>query len=125
MYVKLENSDTIAHWAEETFGPATALSTAIRALDELRELISLLGQISERRDRIGKYNAKAITPEDIANLVMSEVADVRIVLARIQTFFPGAPSAEKAEDEKMKINRARRWAIDGNGHGQHIEEKPL
>ena len=24
-------------------------------------------------------------------------------------------------DQKMQINRARQWKIDGNGHGQHVE----
>jgi hypothetical protein len=25
-------------------------------------------------------------------------------------------------DAKMQVNRARKWRLDGNGHGQHVEE---
>jgi len=27
-----------------------------------------------------------------------------------------------AIDAKMAINRARRWRVDGNGHGAHVKE---
>jgi hypothetical protein len=101
-----EDSTSIALWAEETFGKATALSTAIRAQKELTELIEKLSY--------------GVTDE---NEIMTEVADVQIVLARVQRFFPGAPTAEEAVQAKMKINRARRWMLDGKGHGQHIKEE--
>lgn len=29
--------------------------------------------------------------------------------------------AQQAIDAKMAVNRTRRWALDGNGHGQHME----
>lgn len=104
---KTETSTSIALWAEETFGPATALSTAIRAQKELTELIEKLSDSVHKRE---------VDPL----VIMEEVADVRIVLARVQRFFPGAPTAEEAEDAKMQVNRVRRWRLDGRGHGQHV-----
>lgn len=115
MYKKIETSDSIALWAETTFGPATALSTAIRAQKELTELIELLSWATE-----GRHDDLT---ERLTEKVMSEVADVRIVLARVQRFFPGAVTAEEAEDKKMVVNRARKWKLDGKGHGQHIPEE--
>lgn len=103
-----ESSETIARWAESTFGPATALSTAIRAQKELTELIEMLSLHAEGRVEISSHS------------VMNEVADIRIVLARIQTFHPNGGTAEEAEQRKMEINRARKWKLDGHGHGQHV-----
>ncbi len=110
-----ESSKTIALWAEQTFGQATALSTAIRAQKELNELIEVLALEAEGRiqEDPGTYDPK----------VMNEVADVRIVLARIQRFFPNGGTAEEAEQRKMVINRARKWKLDGYGHGQHVKEE--
>jgi len=112
---KKESSRSIALWAEETFGPATALSTAIRALKELTELIEKLSIISKMEKEPSLKDQEE---------VMLEVADVRIVLARIQRFFPDAGlTAEEAEDFKMTINRARKWKLDGHGHGQHVPDE--
>lgn len=121
--VKVETSTSISLWAEETFGPATALSTAIRAQVELTELVSKLQRWAEGHPVGMGPQWLFMTPEDKAE-VMAEVADIRIVLARIQTFFPGAPTAEEAEDAKMAVNRARKWRLDGRGHGQHVDEEP-
>jgi hypothetical protein len=128
-----ETSASIAAWQNETFGPATTtqdrvqrsrevtlkaigaalycdlsvprpnLSRAIRAVEELAELIDLL--VTDDTDPRGG----------------AEVADVQIVLA-------GIPAWHRQEqrdlvDAKMAINRARRWNLTGDGHGQHVGEE--
>jgi hypothetical protein len=129
-----ETSASIAAWQNETFGPATTtksrvqhsrerildaiglalycdlsvtrpnLSRAIRATEELAELISLL------------------VTNDTDPSACLEVADVQIVLAGIPAWHDQEQSS--LVNEKMAINRARRWNRTGDGHGQHVKEKP-
>lgn len=127
-----ETSATIAQWQNETFGPATTtwervdrsdglmrgalwnakcadltvprpnLSRAIRAVEELAEMIELL------------------VLDDADPRAVTEVADVHIVIAGIIA----AHGKEQAEivDAKMAVNRARRWNLTGDGHGQHEDD---
>jgi hypothetical protein len=127
-----ETSAAIAAWQTETFGLATTredrlyrsweamdeawaavrdmdwnirrpnLSHAIRAAEELSELISRL------------------VADDADPRACTEVADVQIVLAGI----PAAHGQEQRDlvNAKMIINRARSWKLTGDGHGQHMEE---
>lgn len=114
-----ETQSTIAAWADATFGPAVSLeSIAERAMKELAELVekcrALDGAIADRDPpTYAAYAAKAVT---------EEAADVVIVLARI--FESCGVDMHDAIDRKMAINRARRWTLDGNGHGQHVEDEP-
>jgi hypothetical protein len=126
-----ETSASIAAWQNETFGPATTtrervdrsdevmrnamsdarhanlytprpnLSRAIRAAEELAELIELL------------------VADDNAAKAPEEVADIDIVLRGIDA----AHGVERATmvDGKMAKNRARSWKLTGDGHGQHVE----
>lgn len=89
---------------DEPAVPRPNLSRAIRAAEELAELIEAL-IIDDNDPRAG-----------------TEVADVQIVLAGI----PGALGLEQADlvDAKMAVNRARRWSTAGDGHGQHVKEEP-
>lgn len=127
----------IAEWAEDTFGPATPLSTTIRALRELLELAELLtpSELSLAASiRIMQQTAnscqhweaehRSIIPINLEDgyKAMEEVADVRIVLARIHRFYAGVPEDEQAQDIKMDINVKRTWKLDGHGHGQHVTE---
>jgi len=129
-----ENSASISAWQDETFGPATTtweridrsdaamrgamwrakqpdltiprpnLSRAIRAAEELAELITLLVA----------NDADPKAPE--------ECADVDIVLRGIDRFHGVERAA--AVDAKMAKNRARTWTVTGDGHGQHVEHEP-
>jgi DNA repair exonuclease SbcCD ATPase subunit len=127
-----ETSATIAAWQTATFGLASTrrdrlyrsweamdeawaavrdmdwnirrpnLSRAIRAAEELAELISRLVQ------------------DDADPRACVEVADVQIVLAGI----PAAHGQEQSDlvNAKMITNRARSWKLTGDGHGQHMGE---
>lgn len=96
-----ETPATIEQWAHETFGTATPLRAAIRANEEMAELLTLL----------------AVDPDN--EKVLEEVADVHIVLCHLAGTLG---DLQAAIDKKMAINRARRWKLDGQGTGQHIEE---
>lgn len=81
--------------------PTPNLSRAIRAAEELAELIELL------------------VTDDNATKAPEEVADIDIVLRGIDA----AHGVERAAtvDAKMAKNRARVWKLTGDGHGQHVE----
>lgn len=98
-----ETQESITAWADETFGiPETNLSVAKRAMKELKELITCL----EQDDQHPKAKV--------------EIADVDIVLARLAERLGADRQTEI--NLKMEINRKRKWVLDGNGHGQHVEE---
>lgn len=77
------------------------LSRAIRAAEELAELIEWL------------------VKDDSAAKAPWEVADIDIVLRGIDAAF-GVERSDMV-DAKMAKNRARLWHTTGDGHGQHIE----
>lgn len=97
----VETSGTIAQWAEATFGPVESLDRLVtRAQQELTELREAL--------------ARRASPHEIAH----EAADVTIFLHRLVALVGHDLSI--AVDEKMSINRQRRWQLSGDGVGQHI-----
>jgi hypothetical protein len=67
-----------------------------------------------------QHRAEILVDNSVGPKAMEEVADVRIVLARIHTFFLGVLADEQAQDAKMEINVKRKWKLDGHGHGQHV-----
>ena len=96
----VETQESVADWGEETFGPVCdAASLVERAATEMAEL-------REAVDKGGGGESAA------------EAADVVILLYRL-----GATlgfDLGQAIDDKMRINRARRWRPAGDGTGQHI-----
>ena len=60
--------------------------------------------------------------EDDTNAVY-EIADVVIVLYRIVQNL--GRSLQDAIDEKMMVNRNRRWKLDGKGQGYHVKWNKL
>lgn len=96
-----ETSATIAQWAETTFGPVDSLDVlARRAQQEILELREALAR-----------NASAT---EIAH----EAADITIFLHRLAALV--GHDLSTAVDEKMAINRQRRWQLSGDGVGQHL-----
>lgn len=95
-----ESSQSIAQWGSDTFGDAASVKAyAIRAQEELAELIEAIENSEPKKD------------------IIHEAADVTILLHRIA----GTLGLElyDAVDEKMMINRKRKWTPSGNGVGQH------
>jgi NTP pyrophosphatase (non-canonical NTP hydrolase) len=100
--VILETQATISQWADETFGTAGSNArAAARANEEMAELLANL------------------TSDDNHSKAGDEIADVFIVLYRVATNL-GVDVHEEI-DAKMKTNRSRLWALDGTGHGYHVE----
>lgn len=97
---KTETVNSVTEWAENTFGMATLERQFERAYEEMRELDKVI--YSQR----GSY-------EKIAE----EAADVVICLYRIIGLLH-----PDAIEEKMAINRARKWNVDQQGCGQHKKE---
>ena len=96
-----ETEQSINEWAEATFGPTGSnASVAARALKELAELIQKL------------------TADDTHAGAAEELADVEIVFARLWVRLGANRQAEI--DRKMATNRARKWRLTGDGHGQHV-----
>lgn len=96
-----ETSASIAQWAETTFGPVDSLDRLItRAQQELTELREALARDS--------------SPLEIAH----EAADIAIFLHRLCALV--GHDLNHAVDQKMSINRQRRWQLSGDGVGQHI-----
>lgn len=99
-----ESQFTISKWADDTFGHAyNNLRSAVRLNEEMAELL------------------KSLSVGDPIDKVANEIADVYIVLCRIAT--NTRVDIHEVVETKMKINRARKWQIDGTGHGYHVKEE--
>jgi NTP pyrophosphatase (non-canonical NTP hydrolase) len=99
--MKHETQSSITQWGEETFGPVADLAAlARRARTEMDELIEALeaGDHTEAK---------------------SEAADVLILLSRLAHMLGFKLS--DAVNEKMEINRARKWTRAEDGTGSHID----
>ncbi len=95
-----ETQKTIAEWGAATFGPAkNPIDLVTRAQQELGELAEAV----EQRDR-----------QEAA----LETADVLILLYRLAEDL--GYDVERSVQEKMAVNRARKWSRAGDGTGKHI-----
>lgn len=98
-----ETQKTVTDWQDANFGQSTPLRYAVRANEEMAELLKALAASNPDSDKAA-----------------SEIADVVIVLY-------GAARALGVDlhnevDKKMHINRARRWGPVVDGHSYHIKE---
>ncbi len=92
-----ETVQSVTEWADTTFGPATLERQVMRALEEIGEL------------------QQALRAGDVQKIAI-EAADACICLYRvIGTINP------KAIDEKMAINRARKWNVGPDGCAYHVK----
>ena len=96
-----ETTESIAKWADETFGLAPSLSrVAARANEEMAELL------------------RSATSGQPVEDVIAEAADVVIVLTRLA--HAGGQDLWTAVENKMAINRERKWMLDDSGAGYHV-----
>lgn len=100
-----ETQQSIALWAAQTFGESTCLRAATRMNEEVAELLA----------KMTIWPSGGVTAETISE----EVADIQIVLyvlaGRLNI------DLDAGVQKKMKVNRARKWKLDGSGCGQHID----
>ncbi|HLK86069.1 MAG TPA: MazG-like family protein [Candidatus Binataceae bacterium] len=97
-----ETQASIYSWGLDTFGPVKHPSTyANRANLEMAELIV------------------AAASDNDADLIGEEIADVFIVLFHLAEEV--GIDALTYVDRKMDKNRRRKWRVDGNGTGHHID----
>lgn len=107
-----ETERSIARWAAATFGPVTPIRCAIRANEEMAELLRALSV--DRTTSPGyAHRAKASAAE--------EIGDVAIVLFRLAAEL--GTSVDAQVQRKMRVNRARRWETDGKGVGHHVRAR--
>lgn len=97
-----ETQRTISDWATKTFGHPTPEVAIRRMLKEAKELESKLAEGAS-------YDVLA-----------DEIADVFITGYKAMDTMGFNTYA--CIDHKMHINRGRRWKLNGDGTGQHIEE---
>lgn len=98
----METQKTISQWGIETFGtPVTNEVIFDRFIEEINELAS-------------SYD------ERMAGKIQDKCADVFIVLCQFceQSGF----DLMTIVNDKMAINRARKWSTDGDGVSQYIED---
>lgn len=101
---QLENQESVATWADKTFGPTQSLARiAARANEEMAELLRIT-------------TAAPVNPQ----AAIDEAADVVIVLYRLARNAGG--DLLDAVDRKMAVNRGRAWKLDATGHGYHVRE---
>lgn len=92
----------ITKWSDETFGqPRSNLSIAVRANEEMAELLSCLSR------------------DDNDQHAREEVADVVITLCRLVCRLGG--SIVRDVDSKMEKNVLRKWTLRGDGCGDHVK----
>ena len=97
-----ETSKSISEWAVALFGESGSdARVAARALQEMAELFT------------------KVTSNKSGKEIAEECADVVIVLARLAN--RNGYDIFEMVDEKMKVNRARKWVLDGTGHGYHVK----
>ena len=95
MEVKLkEDQYTVCAWANKTFGKTNLTAACERAAKEMREFIE--GDLKD---------------------VPNECADVVITLFRVAD--EAGFDLMNEVNKKMRINRQRKWVLNGDGTGQH------
>ncbi len=100
MATAAETQQTVAKWAQDTFGPVNDHKVLVtRAITEMQELL------------------EAVENKDTAE-IGKEAADVTILLWRLMQL-TGLDLNEEVT-KKMRENRTEKWAPKGDGTGKHI-----
>lgn len=99
-----EDQQSIANWGYNTFGSAPLMRKAVRAQEEMTEVLLAV--------------ARDLPPSE----VVKELADVLIVMYGIATHL--GYDLHAAVDAKMEVNRKRVWEKDGTGGFYHVKPEP-
>lgn len=109
--MSVESQRSIADWAYKEFGkPRAAGITVARTLEEVNELVAAINEFAERPE-------PGCAAEEA---MMYEIADCIIVFNWLADFLGYDLSI--TVDEKMEVNRSRRWIAHGDGTGHHVKE---
>lgn len=97
-----ETQNSIVQWSKATFGECKNINRmAVRLNSELAELLAHISLEEWKKAR-------------------DECADVYIVLVSLVNIL--GDDLHYRVDQKMRINRARKWQSFGDGTGQHIKK---
>ena len=103
----METQISISEWAQQTFGVATSPKKLVeRFVEEVVEL-----------DAKSAFHG-LMTPKNF-DAIQDECADCLVVLYQVAEAY--GFDLLTAVDQKMEINRARKWKTAGDGVGQHID----
>ena len=105
----METQKSIGDWQSKTFPNVSLYSSVVRMLQEAHELVGLFWI---DRDHALQHPQMPPTAK-IAN----EIADVYITLVGVAE--KAGINIEQAVNDKMKVNRQRKWKIGKDGCGQH------
>lgn len=104
----IEDQHTVGAWARSTFGEVGTVDAALRVGKEAHELVE------------AAFHAMVFGNPGFEHKAHVELADVLITLYRLADVYD--VDIHKLVDEKMAVNRTRKWKLDGRGGGQHIPE---
>jgi len=102
-----EDQFSVNNWMNQTFGPGDK--------DRWTRIRSAYNRMSEEFDEL----AEAVEAEDDIG-IMKEAADVMINLYRFAAF-AGFILKDRV-NQKMQINKHRKWEPDGKGNGHHVKQ---
>ncbi len=114
-----ETQYTICRWAEQTFGPCSAQTAFKRCAEEFAELAGALGFLGMAEAIKGAIANESPVPVNHES-ARDEGADVYITLVRVAECV--GSDLHFRVDDKMVINRARKWRVSADGVGQHVKE---
>jgi len=127
----LEDQFTIGKWATENFGKPDILAVLRRSCDELLEAMEECVVSNEATrtmfkamrlglEHLDKYRLSDEIIDNALDAIAFEIADSQIVNAHAATVMN--VNLDKFIQEKMAINRRRKWKKNGDGTGQHVDE---
>lgn len=127
----LEDQFTIGKWATENFGKPNILAVLRRSCDELLEAMeecvveneATRTMFKAMRLGLGHLDKYALSDEiqlKLNHLIAQEVADSMIVNYHAAAVMN--VDLNSFVQEKMAINRRRKWKKNADGTGQHVDE---
>jgi len=127
----LEDETTIGSWAEERFGRPNILAVLRRMCDENLEAMEacVVSNAATRtmfqamRKGLAHLDNYKLSDEELHQRIPSiaeEVADCYIVACHASKVMN--VNLKSYIDEKMLVNRRRRWKQNADGTGQHVDE---
>lgn len=126
-----ENAETVGYWALKTFGEPHIISVLKRLVDEVIEAAELsvyestytkqlMKQVTVNMQALEQEGFSADKIDALRPSIGKELADVVIVAYHAAAVL--GVDLDQLVTDKMRVNRNRKWKINPNGTGQHVEE---